>query len=269
MRMKEEMSCCASTPRQRLQHKVSRFDVHAHESRSLTTIIALASPGRQGASATAAAGRVSSSWGRRLSRRATPLYATNSSRQGAAKGGLHDLGAYLDDEDDEIENDFEDNDHDGDDDMGEREGIRNKRRRESVPQRLHLGPTNGHERKGIAEMFPMEEEGCQEDGQRQERMDEDEEAGDQGEEDEQEEFYLELADLPDNAIANTFFSGFLDSLQVAGCLRLVSKRMMAIGNDACRVSVPDRGGVSKRDMRDWTHGMKDDYQLAGLFGSFS
>ena len=47
--------------------------------------------------------------------------------------------------------------------------------------------------------------------------------------------FLELGDLPDNALANAFFSGFLDSLQVASCLKIVSKRMMAVGSGACKV----------------------------------
>ncbi|CAM9290491.1 unnamed protein product [Ascophyllum nodosum] len=46
---------------------------------------------------------------------------------------------------------------------------------------------------------------------------------------------LQLSDLPDSALANAFFSGFLDSLHVACNLRLVSRRLMAIGRDTREV----------------------------------
>lgn len=42
-------------------------------------------------------------------------------------------------------------------------------------------------------------------------------------------------DLPDHALAIAFFSSFLDSIKVVSCLRLVSKRIMAIGSDSCQV----------------------------------
>lgn len=45
-----------------------------------------------------------------------------------------------------------------------------------------------------------------------------------------------LGDLPDAALARAFFSGFLDSLEVASSLRLVSRRMMAVASIACQVT---------------------------------
>lgn len=50
---------------------------------------------------------------------------------------------------------------------------------------------------------------------------------------------IELMDLPDHALANAFFSGYLDSIEVVRSLRLVSKRTMIVGSDSCKV----RGSV--------------------------
>lgn len=44
-----------------------------------------------------------------------------------------------------------------------------------------------------------------------------------------------LTDLPDSVLANAFYSGFLDTLHVASCVRLVSRRVMVIGRDARKV----------------------------------
>lgn len=44
-----------------------------------------------------------------------------------------------------------------------------------------------------------------------------------------------LNDLPDSVLANVFYSGFLDTLHVASCVRLVNRRVMAIGRDARKV----------------------------------
>lgn len=60
------------------------------------------------------------------------------------------------------------------------------------------------------------------------------------EEEEDADFGLDLMDLPDHALANAFFSGFLDSIKVVSCLRLVSKRMMAVGSDSCKVTSRER-----------------------------
>lgn len=44
-----------------------------------------------------------------------------------------------------------------------------------------------------------------------------------------------VEDLTDTALARAFFSGFLDSLEIILSLRLVSRRMMEVGSDACQV----------------------------------
>lgn len=68
-----------------------------------------------------------------------------------------------------------------------------------------------------------------------EEEEEDEDEDDDEVDDDDDDFGLDLMDLPDHALANAFFSGFLDSIKVVSCLRLVSKRMMAVGSDSCKI----------------------------------
>lgn len=51
-----------------------------------------------------------------------------------------------------------------------------------------------------------------------------------------EDVLVELMDLPDHALANAFFAGFLNSIEVLRSLRVVSKRTMAVASDSCKVS---------------------------------
>lgn len=73
-----------------------------------------------------------------------------------------------------------------------------------------------------------------------EEEEEDEDEDDDEVDDDDDDFGLDLMDLPDHALANAFFSGFLDSIKVVSCLRLVSKRMMAVGSDSCKVRIKER-----------------------------
>lgn len=61
------------------------------------------------------------------------------------------------------------------------------------------------------------------------------------EDDDEMERPVELMDLPDHALANAFFSGFLDSIEVVKSLRVVNKRTMLVASDFCKVRARQGG----------------------------